>query len=88
LPEFLALFTQLRKAQFNLEQAAGGLEAQFLATGKDCDSSVFAGAIRRVEHSTRFLVECREQTGKMLELLRNRNAQIEHLLGAESHNVL
>ena len=55
-----------------------------LATGKECDESVFSSAIHLIEGSTQFLVGCHEETTAMLELLRNYSTQIEHLLGVES----
>jgi hypothetical protein len=37
-PEFLPLFNQLREAKFNLQQASGGLEQQFLATSSELET--------------------------------------------------
>jgi hypothetical protein len=54
-----------------------------LATGQQCDRTVFSNAIGLIEEATRFLTGCQEQTGQMLEQLRNYNSQIEHLLGVE-----
>ena len=54
-----------------------------LATGKDCDHTVFSNAIELIQHSTQFLSECQAETGRMLETLRRDHAQIERLLGME-----
>lgn len=54
-----------------------------LATGKGCDTSVFSSAIQLVKESTQFLVDCQEQTARLLESLRNHNEQIEKLLKIE-----
>jgi len=83
--QFLATSSELeRLAQFgdrfvrHVEKLVG------LATGKECDGSVFSNAIRLIEQATQFLVGCQEQTVQMLELLRNYNTQIEQLLGVEA----
>lgn len=55
-----------------------------LATGKECDETVFANAIGMIEQATNFLVSCQEETGQLLEMLRSYNSQIEFLLGVEA----
>jgi hypothetical protein len=55
-----------------------------LATGKDCDESVFANAIQLIEGSNAFLVTFRNETIAILEQLRTYNAQIERLLGLDA----
>jgi hypothetical protein len=55
-----------------------------LATGKECDGSVFSNAIQLIERSTQFLVNCHDETTRMLALLRGYSAQIEHLLSVEN----
>jgi len=110
LSEFTALFSQLRSAEIDLQDASVTLETQFLATsseletltqfgdrfvqqvekliilatGRDCHGSVFSKAIHLIERSTQFLVECQEETTRMLGLLRNCSVQIDNLLKIES----
>ncbi len=55
-----------------------------LASGKDCDHSVFSSAIPLLEESTAFLAECGRQTHHVLDLLRSHNVEIRRLLGVES----
>jgi hypothetical protein len=55
-----------------------------LASGRDCDSTVFSSAIRLIGQATQFLDKCQEETGRMLELLRHEHGQIEHLLRMEN----
>lgn len=55
-----------------------------LATGKECDDSVFSKAIQLVERATQFLTGCQAKTDEMLELLRDYNTQVKHLLGVEA----
>ena len=54
-----------------------------IATGKNCDEMVFSGAIELIKQATLYLVNCQEETERMLEALRSYSAQIEQLLGAE-----
>jgi hypothetical protein len=53
LSEFPALFAQLREANLNLQQATGGLETQFLATGTELEtlarfSDQFVGQVEKL----------------------------------------
>jgi hypothetical protein len=83
--QFLATSSEL--------ESLAGLGGQFvkqvhklvsLTAGKERDSSVFSDAIQLIEHTTRFLVGYQAKTDKMLELLRNYNAQVEQLLDVEA----
>jgi len=83
--QFLATSSELERLAYFGDRFVKRVEKLVgLATGKECDGSVFSNAIRLIEQATQFLVGCQEQTVRMLELLRNYNTQIEQLLGVET----
>ncbi len=83
--QFLAISSELESLAGVGEQFVKQVEKLVgLATGQDSDHSAFSSAICLVEQSTEFLSKCQEETGQMLEQLRNYNAQIERLLGVET----
>jgi hypothetical protein len=55
-----------------------------LATGNECDRSVFSDAVQLIERATHFLTNCQAKTDQMLDLLRDYNVQVEQLLGVEA----
>ncbi|HTH46599.1 MAG TPA: hypothetical protein VMB21_03730 [Candidatus Limnocylindria bacterium] len=55
-----------------------------LATGKDCDSSVFDNPVGLIGRSTEFLEECQRRTDALVTLLRVYRNQIRELLGTEA----
>ncbi len=55
-----------------------------LATGKDCDSSIFNNPVGLIERSTEFLEDCQRRTDALVTLLRGYRDQIRELLGTEA----
>lgn len=83
--QFLATSTELETlTRFGDEFVKQVETLVSLATGNECSNSTLSDAIQLVEQSTAFLVGCHQETDQMLELLRNYNAQIEHLLKVET----
>jgi hypothetical protein len=54
-----------------------------VATGKDCDKSIFDSSIQLIEQAAGFLSVCQTETDHMLEALQRYDLHIGELLGAE-----
>ncbi len=83
--QFLAIGTELeRMAGYGNAFVTQVEKLVGLATGKDCDSTIFNNPVGLIERSTEFLEDCQRRTDALVTLLRAYRDQIRELLGTEA----